>query len=325
MIGPKMHESKSHPEERSAQPGPGTAPGTSSGVMLGMLAVVLWAFGSSLVYCGAKEAGTWPFVTIGSLTGGLIQMAFRRVAHGELVTAIRLPWRLWAVPVVCFVIYGLAWPWALATADPAEVLGVNLINYLWPVLTVVFSAWWVPGVRLTGRTFLALGLALAGLLFANLPQLREVMHHTNGQEANHGILLPFALSALAAVTWAVYSSVLVRWRTWAQRYVTSPIGFILTGLVAGLVMAWTAHWPSGLSFYGGLMTFLYAAGPLAAGYLLWELALPKTKVETLSLIAATTPVLSTFILCVFLKTRPGAELVIAALLVSAGVLLSRRA
>ncbi|MCX6914156.1 MAG: EamA family transporter, partial [Verrucomicrobia bacterium] len=66
------------------------------------------------------------------------------------------------------------------------------------------------------------------------------------------------------------------------------------------------------------------AGPLAVGYLLWEIALSKAKVHTLSLLAATTPVLSTFLLCLFLRTLPGPELIIAALLVGGGVLLSAR-
>src|SRR5262249_17418447 len=137
-------------------------------------------------------------------------------------------------------------------------------------------------------------------------------------------LLPFFLAAIAALTWAVYSAILVRWRIWAQEYVTSPIGFVLTGLVAGVVMVGTASWPAEVSLLGGVMTFLYAAGPLAAGYLCWELALPKTNVETLSLIAAATPVLSTLILCAFLQAKPGPELVVAAFLVSLGIVLSRR-
>jgi drug/metabolite transporter (DMT)-like permease len=73
-----------------------------------------------------------------------------------------------------------------------------------------------------------------------------------------------------------------------------------------------------------VLTFLYGVGPLAAGSLMWELALARARVETLSLIAAVTPVLSTFLLCCFLRKMPGLELVIAALLVSAGILLSLR-
>jgi drug/metabolite transporter (DMT)-like permease len=71
-------------------------------------------------------------------------------------------------------------------------------------------------------------------------------------------------------------------------------------------------------------TLAYGAGPLAAGYLLWELALAKARVQTLSVIAAGTPVLSTFLLCCFLRRMPGMELVLAAGLVSAGAIFSRK-
>ena len=114
-------------------------------------------------------------MAVSSLTGAAWQLIWRRWSCGELRSALRLPWRLWAAPVCCFVLYGLAWPWALAASTARQVVGVNLINYLWPILTVVFSAWWVPGVRLTGRLLGAMLLAVAGLALANLPQIRQML------------------------------------------------------------------------------------------------------------------------------------------------------
>lgn len=291
------------------------------GIILGVGAVLFWSFGASLVYLGAREAGTWPFVTIASLTGGGMQMIFRRVYHGELRSAIWLPWRLWLIPMLCFVVYGLVWPWALVTSDSKQVFGVSLINYLWPVLTVLFSVWWVPGVKLKGRTVVALLLAVAGLVCANLKSIR-LLWSAGGTDHSIGQWLPYALALVAATTWGLYSAFLVRWRSWARNYVTSPLGFILIGLFAGAVMVKTQVGPAKLTTFGVLMTLLYGAGPLAAGYLLWELALSRARVQVLSLIAAATPVLSTLLLCCFLRTPPGAELVLAALLVSGGVLLS---
>ncbi len=295
------------------------------GSFLGAGAVVFWSFGAALVYLGAKEAGTWAFVALASLAGGGLQLVFRRAYHGELRSAICLPWRLWAIPLLCFVVYGLVWPWALVSASPKQVFGVSLINYLWPVLTVVFSVWWVPGVRLTMRTVAALLLAMAGLVCANLGNLRALLADSGGNGGGTmRYLLPYALAFAAAITWGMYSAFLVRWRAWARHYVTSPMGFLLIALIAAIVMSLTKTVPRHLSPQGAVLTLLYGAGPLAAGYLLWELALPRARVHTLSLIAAATPVLSTLLLCVFLQSAPGPELVVAALLVSGGVLLSVR-
>ena len=88
--------------------------------------------------------------------------------------------------------------------------------------------------------------------------------------------------------------------------------------------AWTADGPGWPGLRGLLLTAAYALGPLAAGYLLWELALDRARVHALSLLAAATPVLSTFVLCVFLRTLPGPEHLLGAVLVSVGALLCVR-
>jgi len=290
---------------------------------MGVVAVVFWSFGSSLIYLGAQESGTWPFVAVASLTGGTLLLLARGLLNGELHTAVRLPWRLWIAPIFCFVIYGLVWPWALASSTSRQVFGVSLINYLWPVLTVLFSAWWVPGARLTARIVLALVLAIAGLVSANLHQIQQLSSGNIGSWARWGRhLLPYGLAFTAALTWAIYSALLARWRDLAKDYVTSPIGFLLLGLIGCVITAATRHSLPKLTGFGTLMTALYGAGPLAVGYLLWEIALARARVQTLSLIAAATPILSTFLLCVFLNKLPGVELVLAAALVSAGVGLS---
>ena len=296
-----------------------------AGILFGLAAVGFWSFGAALVYGGAREAGTWPFVAAGSLLGGSLQLVSWRCYRGEWHSALRLPWRLWVVPLFCFVAYGLAWPWALSTATATQVLGVSLINYLWPILTVLFSVWWVPGVRLTARTVLALLLAVAGLALANLKTIHDLLAAGAGVgDSRLHRLLPYLLALVAAVTWGVYSAFLSRWRHWARNYVTSPLGFLLVGLIACLVIGAQGKSPAGMSARAALFTGLYGAGPLAAGYLLWEVALPRARVQSLSVIAAATPVLSTALLCLFLKTIPGWELVAAALLVSGGVVLSLR-
>ena len=296
---------------------------TRSGLFLGAIAVLFWSFGSTLIFVGAQESGTWPFVALASLTAGILLLSARRLLKGELRTALRLPWLLWLAPLLCFVTYGLVWPWALASSTSRQVFGVNLINYLWPVLTVLFSAWWVPGVRLTRRVLFATLLALAGLVCANLHQIQQLTSTGSPAGTRWGRhLLPYGLALAAALAWAIYSALLARWRDWAKNYVTSPIGFLLIGLGGSMITAITRRSFPRFTGFGALLTVLYGAGPLAVGYLLWEIALTRARVQTLSLIAAATPILSTFVLCAFLRKLPGPELVLAAVLVSAGVGLS---
>lgn len=135
---------------------------------------------------------------------------------------------------------------------------------------------------------------------------------------SRGALVPYFLAALAAVTWAIYSALLARWKAWAGNYVTSPLGFLLIGLFAMLRLA-TKDEPGPSGVAALWPTLLYGIGPLGAGYLLWELALPRASVQALSVMAAATPILSTALLCVVLKQVPGLALIMAAVLVSAAV------
>ncbi len=301
----------------------------TQGIAFGVAAVVFWSFGASCVYLGAHAAGTWVFVTVGSLTAAALQSGFLLLQRAKVKSAFALPARLWFGPVLCFVLYGLAWPWALASSSRERVVAVSLINYLWPVLTVLFSAWWVPGVKLTARTLLALLLAVAGLLAANGRDIIALSSRPTNCASGSWFAqaLPYLLALTAAITWALYSTLLARWRSWASAYVTSPVGFAFIGLVGAATLALSARQspaPGSVNGVGMLWTLLYGLGPLAAGYLLWELALARARVQTLSILAAGTPILSTLLLCCFLRRMPGLELVLAATLVSTGAVLSRR-
>jgi drug/metabolite transporter (DMT)-like permease len=188
----------------------------------------------------------------------------------------------------------------------------------------LFSVWFVPGVRLTPKLIAALLLAITGLVLANFKQVGDLFSGAGGRAPTFRHFLPYALALVAAVTWAIYSVQLVLWRSWARNYVTSPIGFILIGLIGGLVMLATGTLPRALTGLGALMTVFYGVGPLAAGYLLWELALSRARVQTLSLFAAAIPILSTLFLCCCVRRTPGPELLCAVLLLVGAVLLSLR-
>ena len=302
----------------------GAAHSERVGLWFGVIAVGLWSFGSSFIYLGARAIGTWHFVAIATLVAGALQLLSRKISEGELKSALWLPWQLWAGPLLCFVLYGLAWPTALVNSRPEQVGGVNLINYLRPVLTVLLSAWCVPGMRLTSRIVGATALALAGLVCGNIRALREFRVVGGAPESLLAQLLPYGLAITAAITWAVYSALLARWRAWAKHYVTSPVGFLSIAVVAAAVLLTSARPVGAFNARGLMFTIAYGVGPLAGGYLLWELALAKAKVQTLSILAATTPVLSTLLLCCVIRRIPGPELILATVLVGGAVVLSMK-
>ncbi len=297
------------------------------GLLLGLAAIVLWSLTAALVALGADAMGAWPFLALATLTGGALQMGFRRWHHGELRSALILPGTLWLVTIFGFVLYGVVYPLAIAVAaTEAERCGVNLINYLWPPLTVVCAVLWVPRTRFGPLLVLAIGCALAGTVLANLRQIGAAFSGPAELAGAWGPerLAPYILALVGAVVWAVYSSLLARWRDWARDYATSPVGLLAIGLIATCASVATGGgWP-GLTLMGVVAAVLCGVGPQGGGYLLWELAVTRADVKTLGLLGAMTPILSTAWLCLFLRYVPGYELVLAAVLVSGAVVLSTR-
>lgn len=297
------------------------------GIAFGLCAIVLWSFTASFVALGADAMGVWAFLAVAALTGGALQMTFRWLRRGELRSATRLPGRLWVVTVLGFVLYGVVYPLAIALArtDP-ERCGVNLINYLWPTLTVVCGVLWVPPNRFRPLLLLAILCGLAGTGLANVGELRNLITTWGDADATSGgpAVLPYLLALLGAVVWAVYSSLLARWRAWTRDYSTSAIGLLIIGVIAGAIAIATEGTCPTFTTTGLIAAVLCGLLPNFGGYMLWELALVRADVRTLGLMGAATPILSTVWLCVVLQHTPGPELLIAAALIGVAVVLSTR-
>src|SRR5579863_3118288 len=128
----------------------------SSATAIGLSAVLLW---STLAWLTAASGLVPPFellaMTFG--LGGLAGVALWVVRPGA-AKALRQPWPVWLLGVGGLFGYHAAYFIALRHAPVVE---AGLINYLWPLLIVVFSAL-LPGERLKWQHMAGCVLALAG-------------------------------------------------------------------------------------------------------------------------------------------------------------------
>ncbi len=293
-----------------------------AGLLFGAGAIVLWSLSASVVRVGSEALGPWQFLAGSCLLGGCYQMVFRRTCDGHFRNAVGLPARLWLLTIFGFVLYGIAYPLAVALAASREqACGVNLVNYLWPTLTVVLGVLLVPGTNFSGLLAVALACVLAGTVLANREGAGALF---TTERMSFAALLPYLLALLAAILWSGYSALLARWRDWAGRYNTSGMGLLGVGLIAGVVCLFHDADAGPIGFRGIGVLVLAGLGPWGNGYLLWELALSRANVKTLGLMAAVTPILSTLWLCLFLWFVPGWDLIAGAVLVTAAVFLSLR-
>src|ERR1700751_954309 len=158
--------------------------------LIGLTAILMWWLLAVLTVATGKI----PAFQLAAMTfaiGAAVAFAsflFRPSAFA----ALKQPPVAWIVGVGGLFGYHALYFLALRFAPPAE---ANLVNYLWPLLIVLFSSL-LPGERLLPHHIIGalLGLAGTALLFAGSPG-----HFAPGQ------LPGLIAAAIAAIVWATYS------------------------------------------------------------------------------------------------------------------------
>ena len=273
--------------------------------LAGCGAIGLWAF---LALLSRAAAGVPPLqvtATAFAISAGL-GMAWLAV-RGEL-------WQLRQGPLAWLHgVGGLFGFHALyfASLDRAPAATANLINYTWPLLIVLLSAF-VLRLPLSGRHWAGCVLALVGcgaLL-------------TGRAAFPAGAGLGYALAAGSAVVWAGYSVL-------ARRFASVPAGAVAgfcggTAVLAAALHAATGRWAApGPGAWLAMLAM--GIGPVGAAFALWDAGMKRGDPRLLGTLAFATPVLSTLLLAAAGQARFDATTIAAAILVAAGGFVASRA
>jgi drug/metabolite transporter (DMT)-like permease len=274
----------------------------------GLAAVLLW---STLALLTTVTTGIPPFQVL-ALTfavSGLAGVAFVLRPGGPGAAALRMPPGAAALTVAAlFGNYALYF-WALKHAPVVE---ANLINYLWPLLIVVFAAL-IARQRVGPLQWLgtALGLAAAVLLVTKGQAMAFDARHAAGYFAAFG----------AALVWALYSVL-------NQRHAGVPAtaiagNYVVVALLAAamhaILEAWVAPTPGQWAAIVAI-----GLGPSGLGFALWDRASKHGDLAVLGTLSYAAPVLSTTWLLVAARTAPQAVHVVAVGLLLLGAWLSVR-
>ena len=281
--------------------------------LVGAGAILLWA---TLALLTAQARAMPPF----ELTAAAFSVAFvlslgKWLLTGQSVLAhLCQPWPVWLLGVGGLFGYHFLYFVALRNAPPVE---ANLINYLWPLLIVLFSAL-LPGERLRWFHLAGAAAGLAGtVLVVTGGALRFEAQYLVGYSAALG----------CAATWAAYSVLSRR----VRQVPTDAVGGFCGATAA---LAWICHlaleptvWPPGPVW---LALVALGLGPVGAAFFLWDHGVKRGDIKALGAFAYATPLLSTLLLLLFGIGSPRWSLLVAVLLISggaalgAGDLLSRR-
>ena len=278
--------------------------GTSTAIGFG--AVLLWA---SLAVLTAASGTMPPFqllaITfgIGGVAGVLLWMVRPSAAK-----AVRQPWPIYLLGVGGLFGYHAAYFIALRNAPVVE---AGLINYLWPLLIVIFSAL-LPGERLKWQHIVGCILAFSG----------AILVVTKGQGFNFNpAFVPGYLAALfAAVTWGAYS---VASRRFAHVPSDAITGFCLVTALLAAVVHFAIEptvWPANAWQWAAIVGL--GLGPVGLAFYVWDIGVKHGDIQVLGAASYSAPLLSTTILVLTGYAAYSNTLLIACLLITAGAVLA---
>ena len=274
----------------------------------GLLAIVLW---SSLALLTTSTDGLPPFevLTLGfgfAAVFGFVRTALRgRDGWRQL----RQPWSALGLTTAALFGYHALYFIALKRAPAVE---ANLLNYLWPLLIVLFAGL-LPGVRIRG-------LQIAGTLLGLLAAV-VLVTRGSGIEIQPRYLPGYFAALGAAVIWAAYSVLNRRHAQVPSEAIIAACAMVaLFGLLAHLGFEQTVM----PSFPQWLVLALMGVGPVGAAFLLWDHGTKHGDIAVLGSLSYLAPLLSTLLLVLAGRAKPHWSQAVAIALLMLGAWLSLR-
>jgi drug/metabolite transporter (DMT)-like permease len=281
---------------------------TLRATLIGFSAILMWSL-LSLLTVASGRVPPFQLAAITFAIGGGIGAAtwlFRRGAAASL----RQPPEVWALGVAGLFGYHALYFMALRLAPPAE---AQLVNYLWPLLIVLFSGL-LPDERLKVHHIAGVLLGLLGtiVLFVGRGGQAFAVEHLPG----------FAAAFVAAFVWATYS---VLSRRFAAVPTDAVAGFCLVtsalSTICHLLFEDTV-WPASAGQW--LATIALGLAPVGAAFYAWDYGVKRGDIRVLGAASYAAPILSTWFLVLAGYATGSVSLALAAALITGGGLLAAK-
>lgn len=276
--------------------------------LIGLTSILMFSLLAALTLATGKipafELAAMTFA-IGALAGSLTW-----IGRLGAVRALRQSPTAWIVGVGGLFGYHALYFFALRFAPPAE---AGLLNYLWPLLIVLFSSL-LPGERLAPHHIVGALLGFFGtvLLFAG---------SSSGGFAP-GQIPGLAAAFAAAFVWATYSVL-------SRQLKSVPTDAVAGFCLATALLATAVHWMTEVTVWPDTMVQWLAiialgVGPVGAAFYAWDIGMKRGDIRVLGAASYATPLLSTAFLIVAGFAKPSASLAIAAVLIAGGGLIAAK-
>lgn len=277
-----------------------------NGNLLGICAILLWA---TLASFGVLAGDVPPFqlTSMAFFVAFLIGLFLWKKENKGVLVHFRQPLKVWFVGVCGLFGYHFFYFLAIQNAPAVE---ANLINYLWPLLIVLFSAL-LPNERL--RWFHVAG-ALLGFLGAFL-----LVSKGKGFSFDAAYAKGYMYAVLCGVIWAAYSVL-------SRHFAHVPTSAVGAFCGATAVLAFGCH----LLFEATVVpdtTQLLAiialgVGPVGGAFFVWDVGMKHGDIKLLGSLSYAAPLLSTLLLIALGLAQMSLFVWLACGLIIAGSMLS---
>ncbi|MEM9634423.1 MAG: EamA family transporter [Pseudomonadota bacterium] len=274
---------------------------------IGLSAVLMWA---TLGVFGAGSGQVPPFLLNALCFGisGTLAMLWL-VVSGKLAL-LRQPPGVWAFGTLGLFGFHFFYFTAIRNAPPVE---ANLINYTWPLLIVLFSAF-LPGERLRLHHILGtvLGLAGAALLITG----------GDGIQFSGGSALGYGAAVASSLFWSSYS---VLSRRLGSVPTEAVAGFcLMTALLSALchLALEETVWPGAPLEWASVLAL--ALFPVGLAFFTWDIGVKRGDIQVLGAAAYSAPLLSTLLLIAFGFGALTLSVAIACLAVTLGAVIAAK-
>ncbi len=277
--------------------------GRSGATAIGFIAVLMWA---TLGPFGVAAGPVPPFllVSLSFAIASAIGLVLTVVEGARLAGTLVLPWPAWLLGIAGLFGYHALYFAAIQNAPPVE---ANLINYLWPLLIVLFSGL-LPGERL--RSWHVLG-AVSGLAGVAVLLLGGAEQATGG-----GLAIGYYAAVGSALAWSSYSVLSRRLGSIPTR---SVAGFCLATAILSAAVHWLTEptvWPDGPIAWAAVVGL--GLGPVGGAFYVWDHGVKRGDIQVLGASAYAAPLLSTLLLIAFGLGEGSLAVWIACLLIVGG-------
>ncbi|MET0969478.1 MAG: EamA family transporter [Tardiphaga sp.] len=275
---------------------------------IGLTAILMW----SLLSVMTVATGAIPPFQLAAMTFavGALAAASTWIGRPTAMRALKQPLLAWAVGVGGLFGYHALYFVALRLAPPAE---AGLLNYLWPLLIVLFSSL-LPGERLHLHHIVGALLGLAGTVLLLWGSLGAQLAPGHGA----GLLAAFC----AAFVWAGYSVM-------SRRLKAVPTDAVAGFCFATAVLAAIVHlaiertvWPA--TALQWLSVIALGIGPVGAAFYTWDIGMKRGDIRVLGAASYATPLLSTGFLIAAGFAQASANIAVAAALIAGGGLMAAK-